>query len=339
MNRPTIRHVAQKARVGIGTVSRVLNNSPSVSPETRQRVMDAIRELNFKPNAAARHLSNNMQLHHIGVITQSFINYYSFAERLRGVQRALGALNNPYELILYNVSSMTYLDEQIDLIVQNRAVQGLLVIDLRLTDEQRISLDEANVPYVGLNNFTDVSWPCVATDNVEGGYLATKYLLEHGHRRIAYVGDDFVDSFGFRTSEERYRGYCQALAEYDVEPRDEYLRLGLYGYEAARHLARDLLSMDRPPTAVFAMSDIQALGCIAAARAAGLRIPQDLSVLGYDDLEVSEHTGLTTVRQHLERSGQYGVRYLLDLIRLRDRAQPPMLPALTVIPRETIRSI
>jgi LacI family transcriptional regulator len=339
MTRPTIRHVAQKARVGIGTVSRVLNNSPNVSPETRQRVMDAIRELNFKPNTAARHLSNNMQLHHIGVITQSFINYYSFAERLRGVQRALSALNNPYEVILYNVSSMAYLDEQIDLIVQNRAVQGLLIIDLRLTEAQRTSLDEANGPYVGLNNFTNVPWPCVATDNVEGGYLATEYLLRHGHRRIAYVGDDFVDSFGFRTSEERYRGYCEALAEHGAEPSQEYLRLGLYGYEAARNLARDLLKMDERPTAVFAMSDIQALGCIAAVRAAGLRVPQDVSILGYDDLEISEHTGLTTIRQHLERSGQYGVRYLLDLIRLRDRATAPALPPLAVIPRDTVQAV
>ncbi len=301
--------------------------------------MDAIRELNFKPNLAARQLSNKLQLHHIGVITQTFINYYSFAERLRGVQRALGALSNPYQIILYNISSMAFLDEQIDLIAQNRAVQGLLIIDLRITDEQRARLDEANVPYVGLNHFTNVSWPCVATDNLQGGYLATEYLLRHGHRRIAYIGDDFVDSFGFRTSQERYQGHLQALAEYNVEPRDEYLRLGMYGYEAARHLAQDLLKMDQPPTAIFAMSDMQALGCIAAVRAAGLRVPQDVSVLGYDDLEISEHTGLTTVRQHLERSGQYGVRYLLDLIRRRDQSQPPEMPPLTVIPRETVQSI
>lgn len=339
MTRPTIRHVAQKARVGIGTVSRVLNNSPNVSPDTRQQVLDAIRELNYKPNPAARHLSNKMPLYHIGVITQPFINYYSFAERLRGVQRALGALNNPYELILYNVSSMTYLDEQISLTVQNRAVQGLLIIDLRLTDEQRASLDDADVPYVGLNNFVHVDWPCIATDNVAGGYLATNYLLQNGHRRIAYIGDDFSDSFGFRTSEERYKGYCKALAEAGIKRRDDYVRLGIYGYEAARHMAHDLLNMDHPPTAVFAMSDIQALGCIAAIRAAGLRVPEDMSVLGYDDLEIAEHTGLSTVRQHLERSGQYGVRYLLDLICRQDSAEQPTLPPLVVIPRDSTRPL
>lgn len=315
-NRPTIRDVARVAGVGIGTVSRVLNNSPRVDPATRQHVLTTIAELGFKPNALARQLPRKIRLRNIGVITQPFVSYRAFAERLRGVQRALLAGDHPHELILYTVHSLTHFDGRITDIAQSSAVEGLLIIDLALSEAQKTRLRESSLPFVGLNHLNERDWPCVGTDNVVGGYLAARHLIDYGHRRIAYLGDHFDDAFHFRSSQERFQGFRSAMHEYGLPVRDEDVRLGPHDYAAARALAADLLSAPAAarPTAVFAGSDMQALAVIRAARDAGLRVPEDLSVIGYDDLEMSEHIGLTTVRQHLELSGQVAAGHLLALL-------------------------
>ena len=338
MKRPTIRDVAKRADVGIGTVSRVINNNEQVKAETRAQVLKAIQELGFKPNYAARSLPRKTQFHNIGVITQPFVNYHSFAERLRGVQQALGATENKYELVLYNVSSLEHFNKRIASIIQTHSVEGLLVVDLELSEAQQEALNQANIPFVGIGCFGDVSWPFVGTDDIEGGYLATRHLIDFGHSRIMYVGDTFFDDYGFSTSKERYQGYIHALEEQGIAIQDAYVHLGSYGYDNAKTLTLRGLEQAQPPTAIFAMSDVQALGCIAAVGEYGLKVPGDISVIGYDDLEFAHHCGLTTVRQHLELSGHLSVKYLLELLSRQD-AEPPMLPPLKVIPRQTTKPL
>lgn len=337
MAQPTIKDVAQKAGVGVGTVSRVLNNSPKVTPETRQLVLSVIAELGFKPNTVARQLSRKTRVHNIGVITQPFITYRAFAERLRGLQLALSQMETDYELMLYTVSSLAHYDERLTMIAQTGAVEALIIIDLNLYDEQKAMLREANLPFVGINHLKAEDWPCIGTDNIEGGYIAGQYLLNCGHRRIAYVGDEMTDTFEFISSAERLAGFRQALSEWGMSLPDSYIQLGPHDYQVARDSAAKLLSLPEPPTAIFAMSDMQAFGCLAAAREAGIRVPDDLSIMGYDDLEFSYHVGLTTVRQHLELSGRFGVEYLLCLLN-GETPTPPSLPPLEVIPRQTTRS-
>jgi DNA-binding LacI/PurR family transcriptional regulator len=338
MTRPTIKDVAQKAGVGVGTVSRVLNNSPKVTPETRKLVLDIIAELGFKPNTIARQLSRKTHIHNIGVITQPFISYRAFAERLRGVQLALSEAETEYELVLYTVSSLAHYDERLTTIVQTGVVDGLLIIDLDLYEEQQLRLEKAKLPVIGINHLKNPSWPCIGTDNVEGGYLAGQYLLDRGHTRIAYVGDELIDTFEFISSVERLKGFKQALAERRVPLPEQYLQLGSHDYEVALQLALNLFRLSEPPTAIFAMSDMQALGCLAAAREMGLRVPEDISIMGYDDLEFSRHIGLTSVRQHLELSGRVGIEYLLCLLQ-GDESPPPQLPPLQVIERQTTRTL
>ncbi len=341
MSRPTILDVARKAGVGVGTVSRVLNNSPQVSPATREHVLAIIKELDFKPNTVARQLPRKTRVCNIGVITQPFINHYSFVERLRGVQRALVKLDRHYELVLYNISSPESYDDRLRTIAQTGPVDGLLIIDIDLTTEQFELLTSATIPFVGLNQFQDRPWPCIGSDNIYGGWLATSYLLDQGHTRIAYVGDDFVaHELKFETSLERYRGYSRALKERGLAVDDALVRLGPYGYETANTLMQSLLTLPQHPTAVFAMSDMQALGCIAAIQAAGLRVPDDISVIGYDNLEVSFLTGLTTINQSLERNGWLGVEYLLKVLASGNRDVPvPAMPPLQVIERQTTRPL
>ncbi len=335
MRRPTIRDVAKKAGVGVGTVSRVLNNSAQVSDETRQRVLAVIQELHYRPSVVARQLPRRTRLHNIGVITQPFVNYHSFAERLRGVQVALSTLESEYEMVLFNVSSQAHYDEQLAALVRTGTIEGLLIIDLDLNDEQVETLVQANIPFVGINHFKDKTWPCIGTDNIVGGSIATEYLFGTGHRRIAYVGDDFDAEFVFRTSRDRFAGYERVLNANGIALVPEYIRLGNHDYDTARWQTLDLLRLPTPPTAIFAMSDMQALGCIAAAVEIGLRVPEDVSIMGFDDLEISYHTGLTTVRQHLELSGQIGIKYLLHLLHEKEPDPVPELPPLEVISRRT----
>jgi LacI family transcriptional regulator len=331
----TIRDVAEEAGVGIGTVSRVMNNSPHVSDETRERVMEVVRELGYRPSAIARQLPRKINFQTIGVITRPFMEYYSFAERLRGVHKALRPYENEYELTLYTTDSTRSYGERLREIIETSVISGLLVIDFNLTEEQKDMLRRMNIIFVGLNHYHAEDWPCIGTDNQTGGYRATRHLLELGHRRIAYVGNELIDAAGFPTSQQRYRGYVQALEEAGITPANAYRQTGAAGYEAAHAMTQTLLQLETPPTAIFAMSDTQALGCIQAIRRADLQVPDDLSVIGYDDLELSYHTGLSTVRQHLELSGEVAIQYLLHLLNDDTEASVPSLPPVEVVPRHT----
>lgn len=335
MAKVTIRDVALAAGVGIGTVSRVLNNNPNVSERTRNSVLEAIDALGFVPNAAARQLPRKKPYQAIGVITRPFTEYYSFAERLRGVHRALEPFADSYELVLYNTYSTLDYNERLESIIENSMMLGLMIIDFNLTKEQKDAIRQSGIPFVGVNHVKANDWICIGTDNEIGGELATEYLISLGHKRIAYVGNDLIDPDGFSTSKERYLGYLRALQKAGIEQNPEYFKVGAMGYEPARLMTLDLLRLPERPSAIFAMSDTQALGCIAAARELGLRVPEDLSVIGYDDVEVSHHVGLSTVRQHLELSGEVGMRYLLQLISRGTAQDVPRLPSLEVIPRRT----
>jgi DNA-binding LacI/PurR family transcriptional regulator len=337
-SKATIYDVAKKAGVGIGTVSRVLNNHTQVRPATRQVVLEAIKELDFRPSAVARQLSLQRQVKHIGIITQPFVNYHSFLERLRGMQKVLSEQKSDYELLLYTVSSFEHYQTQLETIAQTRAVEGLIIISLELPYDLLELLTSANLPVVGVNHLQNQPWPCVTTNDTEGGYLATKYLLDLGHQRIAYVGDTFVEDYTHNTSRDRFAGFRKALEEAGVRVDDSYVCLGPFDYEIAKQNTVKLLKLETPPSAIFAMSDIQALGCVAAVKEAGLRVPEDVSVIGYDDLELSYHTGLTTIRQHLELSGQKGLEHLLNLLKGKKTAAPK-LPKLEVVPRQTTRRL
>lgn len=332
----TIKDVARQAGVGLGTVSRVLNNHPRVSADTRERVLTAISDLGFKPNATARRLPRKTELSYLGVITHPFLkNYHSIAERLRGVQIAILESGRPMELALFSVSSPAHYDSQLQHIVQSSAVDGLLIIDLDLSAEQQEMLQLSQIPFVGINHFQDRLWTCIGTDNELGGYVATRHLIDLGHRRIAYIGDNLFDTFGFPTSQGRYAGYTQALTEARIHLSSRYVKLGEHSYDAAYHLTHDLLQLAQPPSAVFAMSDLQAAGAMAALRDAGLNVPNDVSVVGYDDTELALATGLTTVRQHLETSGKLGVKLLLALIDGHTDQAALKMPPVDIVRRRT----
>lgn len=334
MANPTIYDVAKAAGVGVGTVSRVLNNSTRVSPETQEKVLSVIKELGFRRSKVARQLSTGVQHRNIGAMLP-YITPPSFVERLRGMQMALSHQDNDFNLILYTVSEPDRQHEQLLTIVDQSTVDGLLITTLNISDEQRDLLKQAGIPFVILSDVFTGDTNGISTDNVHGGYLATQHLLQLGHRRVAYVGDELTNNYGIPTSDLRYKGYLSALAEYDIPVNADYVCLGMHGEETAYRLTRQLLTLPEPPTAIFAMSDIQAVGCIQAVRESGLRVPEDVSVIGFDDVQLSRYVGLTTVRQHLEQSGYLGMQMLLDMLMTPGKVTPRRLPPLELVVRNT----
>ncbi|MCS6844047.1 MAG: LacI family transcriptional regulator [Caldilineales bacterium] len=305
----TIYDVAKQAGVGVGTVSRVLNGNPNVRPETRQRVLAVIEELNYHPSPIARRLSLRKTLT-IGVIAP-FFTRPSIVERLRGIEALVA--ESDYDLVVYNVETPERRDACFRSVVAGHRVDGLIVIHLAPTDDDVRRWAQAQTPVI----LVDTRHPAlhrVVIDDVAGGHLATRHLIELGHRRIGYISDWLDEPFHFTSSRDRLLGYQRALAEAGLPFRPEYHRQGDHGREQARQMAHDLLRLAPRPTAIFAHSDTQALGVMQAAADLGLRVPEDLSVVGFDDIEMAEYAGLTTVRQPLAETGRKGIELLLRLM-------------------------
>jgi DNA-binding LacI/PurR family transcriptional regulator len=326
---PTIRDVARRAGVSVATVSRVLNDIPVVSEEMRDRVREAMGELGYRPSSTARRLSLGRS-QTIGVVAP-FFTTASVVERLRGVSHR--ARHHGYSVVLFDVTSPQQRTDAVRDIARLGPVDGLLVISLPLFEDEVAALARAGLPVV----MVDVGHPHVphlAIDDARGGELAGEHLLAKGHRRIAFIGDRPDDPFGFTASERRRRGLRAALRRAGVDPAPELECFGPHSRDAARALAEGLLRRDDRPTAVFAASDTQAAGVLEAALALGLRVPADVAVIGFDDIELAAPLGLTTVRQPLLESGARGADVLLAAIG--GTAPPPgALEPLAVIERRT----
>ncbi len=326
----TIVDVAAKAGVGVGTVSRVLNDSPLVSDKTRERVKSIIDELDYRPSQMARNLSLGRTLT-IGVIVP-FLTQSSVIDRIRGIVATLRT--TPYDLVLFTVETPAQRTEQFRNLARNR-VDGLLSVSLSPGDHEVERFQRAGIPVVLINGRHDAV-PRVVTDDVAGGLLATRHLIELGHERIAFIGEPALDPYGVGWSEFRHQGYRQALTEAGLEVRPQYELLGQAGRPVASRLTLQLMHGAEPPTAVFVASDAQALGVIEAAQEAGLDVPGQLSVIGFDDIKVARYVGLTTVRQPLFESGCRGATLLLEALQV-DELEPceEVLPLELVTRRTT----
>jgi LacI family transcriptional regulator/LacI family repressor for deo operon, udp, cdd, tsx, nupC, and nupG len=325
----TIRDVAASARVSVATVSRVINDSARVNPDTRARVLAAIEDLDFRRSSTARNLSIGRS-HGIGVIAP-FFTTPSVVERLRGVVGGLA--RRGYDLLLFDIEAPEHRADALRDFARRDRLDGLIVISLPLSDGEVERLGSDGLPVV----LVDVAHPRLqhfTIDDVDGGRVATEHLLAKGHRRIGFIGDLPENPFGFTSSEHRLRGYELALRAAGIEPAEDLVQLGPYGLDEARPLAEALLRREDRPTAIFAASDMQAVGVLRCARALGLRVPEDIAVIGFDDIDVADILELTTVRQPLRESGARAAEALL--LAIEERAQPARpLEQLVVVERAT----
>ena len=320
-----IADVAALAGVGVATVSRVINGHVGVRASTRERVVEAIEALNYRPSSLARSLSLQRTMV-VAALLPWFTNP-SAVQRVRGIVEGLSG--SKYDLMVFDIESEDRQRRAFELFDRGDRADGLLVVSTLPPQAEVERLLAAGIPCV-LIDAVHPSFPSIAVDDVAGGDLATRHLLRLGHRRVALIGDP-PPEFRFDWSRDRTRGYERALAAAGIAVRDDYVREGTRLPHVARAVATELLSLPEPPTAIFAASDTQALGALEAARALGIDVPRELSVVGFDDIEVAAYVGLTTVRQPLLESGRRGAELLLQAL-----AGPPVHPLRELLPLELI---
>lgn len=305
----TIYDVARDAGVGISTVSRVLNDSPNVNPETRERVRTSIQKLQFFPNANARGLTSSRTTT-IGIMVPFFMRYF-FMDILIGIGDEVNA--HGYDLMLFNIDEMSRKDQVIKKIIGEKKISGLISISLPITDEDFKELQIAKIPLVLLDSQHEHA-NSIYMDNIQGAYKAVSHLIAQGHKRIGMINGPHDVPFLSGVAKDRLTGYKRALRDADLEYDKELVRSGDWhkfgGYEAAELL----LSLPNPPTAFFCASDIMALGALEKVKKRGIQVPDDFGIVGYDDMEFAQYTGLTSMRQPLDILGEMGTKILLGAI-------------------------
>ncbi len=327
---PTIYDVAKLAGVSITTVSRMLNDPNKVNSETRKKVLASIDALDFVPKAEAR--ARAMQKNgRIGVVTP-FFTAPSFIQRLRGIAGALSPKN--FELVIYTVDSTNHLQKYLSTLPLTGNLDGLIILSLPVGDAEARRLIDHELPTV-LIEYPHPKLNCVEIDDVEGGYMAAAYLLKKGHRRIAFLGDTDLPEYSLHPVSLRLSGFRQALKESRINLPETFVRLAPYSQEQTRQVARELLSLSEPPTAIFAATDFQALGVLKAAHQLNVGVPEQLAVIGFDDLDMAEYADLTTISQHLDESGRLAVEILSAQMESASRLPRHVKLPLSIIERKT----
>jgi len=328
---PTIFDVSELSGYSISTISRVINNPEKVNDETRRKINDAIDQLGFVPKAEARARALRFN-GRIGVITP-FFTAPSFVQRLRGIAGCLSKEN--FDLVIYTVDSNNRLQSYLSSLPLTGNLDGLVIMSLPVNDIDVKRLIDLKLPTV-LIEYPHPLLNSVEIDDVEGGRLATEYLINKGHRRIAFLGDSDLPEYSIHPVSFRLKGFRQALKAANIEVPESFIRLAPYSQEQARQVAKELIDLPDPPTAIFAATDFQALGVIKAARQLGIKVPDELAIIGFDDLDMSEFEDLTTIRQHLDESGRLAIEILLSHIADSTRPVQHVYLPLTVVERLTV---
>jgi len=325
--RKTIEHIAQLAKVSKATVSRVLNNSPKVTEKTREKIMKVIKESGYYPSAMARRLTTN-KAETIGLIIPSpqdktFGNPF-YTEILRGFTHQ--AKIEGYDLLLFiNEHKFNY-----SRLFYDRRVDGLLLIGVKRNDKGITQLSKNKFPYIltGKVDYKDANY--VDANNKGGAYQAVSHLTNLGHKRIAYIGG----SFEFVFNQERFEGYLSALRDHNLEYGKELTMESISTQESGYEAMRKILKSSSIPTAVFAANDLDAIGAMKAIKEKGLKIPEDISLVGFDDIQLASYIepSLTTVRQPIFKMGTTAISLLVQLIEGKEKKHPKVeLPTQLII--------
>ena len=304
----TILDIARIAGVSKSTVSRVLNQHARVDPETRAHVLRVIAEHDFAPSLNAKGLKGQSQL--IGMLVPA-LSWSLVLECIQGIAQVTERTG--HEIILYNFTVDKDFGNVIDHVVATKLTAGLLAMLQTQSPAHLLELYQQGLPVVLINNIgvrTDL--PLVVADNYGGAYQAVHYLIGLGHRRIAYINGPT----DFPCAHDRYRGYCDALCDAGLIPDPALFQQGRFEVISGRRCTEALLTLDEPPTAIFAANDDMAYGVLDVAKMHGLRVPEDLSVIGFDDVapSASTHPALTTIRQPFHEMGQCAIELLLSLL-------------------------
>ncbi len=316
MSSVSIKDIARVAKVSHSTVSRALRDSPLVNRETAERIRQIAEEMGYRPSAVARSLVTR-KTKTIGVVVTTIADPF-IAEVVSGIEEV--ANDHGYSVFLANSNADP--DREIKVVhsFHERRVDGILVTASRVGALYIGHLSEMKVPIVLINNQHPGEFVhSVMIDNVTASRMATEHLIQLGHRRIAYIGDQF----GYQSDTERFAGYRQALERAGLTFQPELIVHGDGKPEGGMRAMEHLLRLSPLPTAVFCYNDMTALGALRVARMRGLRVPADISLVGFDDLFIASYTEppLTTIRQPKRQMGQRAMELLLQLLRGEDSQQ------------------
>lgn len=310
---PTIYDIAREAKVGIGTVSRVFNDHPSVSKETREKVLRIANRLSYRPHPYARGLARKRTNSIMAVIP--FFTTFFFMEILQGVQSKLSELD--CDLILFGVNHPDQVEESLRHHALRSRVDGMLFFSMRMPDSFLGQFLHHRTPLVLVDTYHE-QCDSLTVDNQQGAYVATRHLISLGHQRVGMLNAN-LESIPAR---ERLRGFRRAMEEGGLPIQSALVKnstspkLDGFTRETGYEVMKQFISLGKNmPTAVFVSSDIQAVGALSALTEAGLRCPEDVAIVGFDDIELASHLGLTTMRQPMFEMGLLAAEILAERLK------------------------
>jgi len=326
----TLKMVAEKAGVSVNTASRAINNKPDINEETKKRILKVAQELGYVRNATAVALRTR-RTRTIGVVIADNRNPF-YAEVLNGVEEAAREKN--YHIILANTQRDYRKEEEAINLLLAKRVDGLLITPVQDRDDDIKNLIDANIPFVVVGrDFENIEVDAVYNDEVKGGFLATDYLIKKGHKRIA-----LIDGFLYKSpAKGRLEGYKKALNKYKIPLDESLISVGDINIEDGYERTKQMLEKNLDFTAIFAYNDMMAFGVMQAIKKKGLRIPEDIGLVGYDDIPFSSliSPALTTIRLKKQELGIESVKLLLSHINGNRKKAKKIILDLDIIARKT----
>ncbi|KZZ85103.1 LacI family DNA-binding transcriptional regulator [Bacillus sp. SJS] len=308
--RPTIKDVARDSGVSVATVSRIVNGLPGYSPETRKKVMKVIEDLGYKPNAVARNLVSR-KTSTIGVLLPQLSSHFA-AKLLQGIEDE--AHNRRYSVVVCNTDSNGKRTQDYLELLREKQVEGILFASELLTDEYAETLQGFGIPAAVIATTSHVpSIPFIKVDDEAASYSAVQFLIENGHQRIGMISGTKHDPI---SGIPRIKGLKKAFSENGIPFEEELIEYGDFGFRSGYEAMERLYRSNPELTAVFAASDEMALGILSFCYEKGMKVPDDLSVIGYDDTDIATMSipPLTTVHQPIQEMGTDAVRMLMKMI-------------------------
>ncbi|MFZ5351985.1 MAG: LacI family DNA-binding transcriptional regulator [Bacillota bacterium] len=330
----TIKEVAKQANVSVATVSRVLNDLGGYSEDTKERVLKVIEQMGYQPNTIARGLvTKNTKT--IGVLLPNVKTIF-YGEIIDGIEDT--AHMNNYSVVVCNTGidgnrTLEYLK-----VLTGRQVDGIIITSLTITNDYYKALAAIKVPIILVSTESyRLQVPYVKVDDKQAAYSAAQYLIEMGHTDIAMISGTPDDPVA---GEPRINGYLQALQDYGIPINKKLIKHGNFSYQSGITCMEELLSEKNTFSAVFAASDNMAVGALSVAYKKGIKVPDELSVIGYDNTPVAEMAipPLTVVAQPLYNMGKTAMEKLLSMIKTQKRAESIILPH-KIVERNTVRRL
>ncbi|MGO4268796.1 LacI family DNA-binding transcriptional regulator [Paenibacillus sp. TAF58] len=307
---PKIKDVAKKAGVSVTTVSRVLNGEKYVKDDLKAKVKSVIEELGYAPSHIARSLVRK-KTNLIGVIVPDLTSSF-YSTILSSIEET--ASLNDYNLLVCNIIEDTDKELKYLNVFKEMRVDGIIIMHEKLSDDIRSFINKLDIPVIFSSvRPVDHKFVSVIIDDYEAAYDATRYLIELGHERIAFIGGDMRD---VTSGQNRYVGYRNALKDQRVRIVNDYIRFGDYKIQSGYNLMKELLASEPRPTALFAVSDDMAVGAMNCIHDHQLKVPDDISIIGFDGSQLTElvRPRLSSMEQPIQDMGKITVDTLIELI-------------------------